>query len=563
MKNAIFLKTLLLATAALPRISHAQANTAPPIEDGSPASYAYDPFAPHAPLGITSFTAERDPRYCNLVRIQWEFNDAALVGANNYFYIYRNFSLYATIRAIGATQGTGAAYRMTYATTRGISSGEHNAFTIDWVDRTTGLRRRSPIGATRIVPTTCGAVKPKYKFNAFLIAFPDKPASSEPMLTQAEASNLFTGNGTSLHSHLKENSYGQTGISGKVYDWILLDKPISAYNCTNTSPTACNIKQLLDDSVLKVSKLFPKLDPADMTYFLYHGLAQVSGIVTLSGYAQLSTTFNSHASSTHEQVLLNLTSRLIHETGHIFYPAYLEHSGEIFCGYTGDEFSRLPPSFTMPHMGPCSTPGYGSYSDPMSGVAGTRHFSAYNKEQMGFLSEKNIQIATRPGTYYLDQLELPSKGVKLLKIQMPPFNSSTYYYLEFRQRIGMDDFGINHTNANGFYNRITEGVYAYLRVGNLPNFLWGPFSQGAGASIFSLRSNNNPIDYFDTDYSYNEAITPKSPLIDPYRGIRIDVSGMDYSKSGGQARVEISYIPVSDPPAAMTDPNPLAPDPIW
>ena len=46
----------------------------------------------------------------------------------------------------------------------------------------------------------------------------------------------------------------------------------------------------------------------------------------------------------------------------------------------------------------------------------TYHYSAARKEQLGFLVANQTIIADSSGEYVLDQLELPSDGIKQIKI---------------------------------------------------------------------------------------------------------------------------------------------------
>ena len=99
--------------------------------------------------------------------------------------------------------------------------------------------------------------------------------------------------------------------------------------------------------------------------------------------------------------------------------------------------------------GSCTDIEYGNPFDVMG--AGFRHTNAYNKAQAGWLPAANVRRVEQSGRYLLLPQERPASGVQLLAIRR---DASTFYYLEYRQPFGFDDFSAD--------DPITQGVVVLL-----------------------------------------------------------------------------------------------------
>lgn len=118
---------------------------------------------------------------------------------------------------------------------------------------------------------------------------------------------------------------------------------------------------------------------------------------------------------------------LIHEFGHNL---GLSHVDGLKCYDNSNRITINDKCQTIPGLGTV-------FSDPMASAGRDSHFNAYNKKIIGWLSDKNI-ITTNNGNYLLEPLEIPSKGMKLIKIPIPylPYE----YFLEYRRPIGFDEY---------------------------------------------------------------------------------------------------------------------------
>jgi uncharacterized repeat protein (TIGR01451 family) len=119
----------------------------------------------------------------------------------------------------------------------------------------------------------------------------------------------------------------------------------------------------------------------------------------------------------------SITSAAIaHEIGHSF---GLPHAASLSC---------MPMSLTDPATSCGSVSSSGDTSDTMGTSSSYQHFSSPLKYSNSWLDPSQIQDVTASGEYILDQLELPSGGVKALRIPLGKDTSGmqTYYWVESR-----------------------------------------------------------------------------------------------------------------------------------
>jgi hypothetical protein len=121
-----------------------------------------------------------------------------------------------------------------------------------------------------------------------------------------------------------------------------------------------------------------------------------------------------------------------HEMGHNF---GLNHSHFLNCG---------PVTLGTG----CTSEEYGDYYDTMGYVVGlSPHFNAFQKERLGWLgswSSPPIATVASDGYYYVEAFESgqggSAKALKILKSTDPVTGAKTWYYVEYRQAIGLDSF---------------------------------------------------------------------------------------------------------------------------
>jgi uncharacterized repeat protein (TIGR01451 family) len=95
--------------------------------------------------------------------------------------------------------------------------------------------------------------------------------------------------------------------------------------------------------------------------------------------------------------------------------------------------SSIPGSLLDPSNS-CSWTDAGDTGDVMGSITGFQHFSSIAKSLFSWFDPSQVSDVTTTGDYTLDQLELPSSGVKALRIPVGKDQSGadTYYWVEYR-----------------------------------------------------------------------------------------------------------------------------------
>lgn len=79
------------------------------------------------------------------------------------------------------------------------------------------------------------------------------------------------------------------------------------------------------------------------------------------------------------------------------------------------------------------------------------HMSSFRKGHASFFDPVNMQEVTSSGTYTIVPIEQASSGTQSLRIRR---NSSSYFYMEFRQPFGYDNFGASDPAIHGISIRL-------------------------------------------------------------------------------------------------------------
>lgn len=150
--------------------------------------------------------------------------------------------------------------------------------------------------------------------------------------------------------------------------------------------------------------------------------------------------------------------------------------------------------------GTCTIDEYGNTLSVMG--LGYGHFSAYMKTAVGWIDDigpQRRQFVTADGDYLLTPLETADASVKTLVLSIGTRRVPSYYYLEYRQPIGFDEYQPWVEPANVF-----DGVV----VG------WGPF----GAIL--LEMTPPPV---GSTLIATPALTVGSTYLDSDGGVRLTV----------------------------------------
>ncbi|MFH4470266.1 Ig-like domain-containing protein [Vibrio parahaemolyticus] len=254
-----------------------------------------------------------------------------------------------------------------------------------------------------------------------LVNFQDNP--QQPW-TIDEVQDMVFGK---VNDFYKENSFGQTWLSGDVHGYYTL--PINSscdYKGFESYITAAAEADGIDtSSYSRKVYIYPKVENCG-----WSGMGTVGGNPSrawINGAFRLNT--------------------IGHELGHNF---GLHHAQALECG-------------TNTVGGTCYNYSYGDTLDIMGTSNG--HFNAFNKEQLGWIkpSEQEVVTVTNSGTYSLEPYETaPAGAAKGLRIKRGTDAASgqpLWYYIEYRQPIGFDSFLEGQTT-------ITDGVVFHAVTGD-------------------------------------------------------------------------------------------------
>jgi len=289
-------------------------------------------------------------------------------------------------------------------------------------------------------------------------------------------SNDFMFN--TVNSWFQEVSYGKVDLIGDVYGWATL--PIDG-TCSTTQIASEGEKWANDT-------LGVNLNTYDHIYYVFPN--QGCG---WAGAAYI----NGKLAFTDQYFDLRVTT---HELGHNL---GLQHANGFNC--SGCTLS-LPISVSQ-------IDGYEDRYDAM-GKYRPLHFNAAYKDQLGWIDTDIIEV-TNDGVYEINPYELPGSPVKALKILSIDGTYEFYYYLEYRQNIGLDNIS-DPTVLNG----VVIHIYP-------PRF---------GVSMI-LDMTPQTSSNLDIGLAVGES------FVDPGRGIRITPLSNDSQK----IRVQIEFDPGASP----------------
>lgn len=270
-------------------------------------------------------------------------------------------------------------------------------------------------------------------------------------------SRLFT-NTNSTATFYRENSYGLVELSGDVFGWYQV--PAMA-NCdyrtlaTNARAAATSAGVALGN-YNQVLYYFPRTTQCE-----WSGLAFIGRPTA----PQRDSFYNGASGCT------VLAHELLHNFG-------ARHSRSYECGSTA---LGAPAS--------CSYSEYGDPYDVMGG--GCYHTNAYQKATQGWFGRCNAVTATADGAFSIVPTAQASEGVQLVRVPMsstlcPTGLSPCYYYLEYRQPVGLFD-GASTTSP------VHTGVL--LHIGGNADFIGA--SSTASPYLLDLTPGSQSNDFRD------------------------------------------------------------------
>ena len=246
-----------------------------------------------------------------------------------------------------------------------------------------------------------------------LVNFQDNPSVPYSPATAAAVTFQTTSD------FFRENSYGQTWLTGDVAGWYTI--AMSSSTC-NTDQLATLANQAASANGFNVNQY------RRIVYGFPNNACSWWGLGTIGG------------NPSRAWIKGNYQLKVVaHELGHNF----------------GDYHSQSTPCSSSG----CSNVEYGDDRDVM-GNPNSGHLTAFQKERLGWLNygaSPAIQSVTSSGAYFIDPLHTPggSKALKILK-GTEANGARTYYYVEARVQAGFD-------------NQMPGGVIVHTGTENVAN----------------------------------------------------------------------------------------------
>ncbi|MBW6431993.1 hypothetical protein K0A96_02305, partial [Patescibacteria group bacterium] len=261
---------------------------------------------------------------------------------------------------------------------------------------------------------------------ALLFNFQD--VTNEPFTAAKVREDIFTGS-NSVRKYYQEVSHGSFDIKGKnnpeegdVYGWFQI--PVRASD-------GCKIDEWRKAALSEARKL-------GFSASGYSNVVLMFPRVSSCGWGGLG-----HAPGTYTWLNgISSANIIAHELGHNY---GLWHAASREC---------YRDNVRVTTGGKCYNNDYGDPFDVMGG-GNLKHFNAYYRGMMGFLGSGNAQTVSAAGRY--DVYPLAKKdGVTSIRIpiERDVLNRQIYYYIEYRQPFGFDNYSSTSPVVNGVSVRI-------------------------------------------------------------------------------------------------------------
>lgn len=323
-----------------------------------------------------------------------------------------------------------------------------------------------------------------------LVNFQENP--QEQPLTVAEADELVFGQ---VDQFYRENSFGQTWLSGQVAGWFTL--PMSNQVCDFNSVQSEADKQATNSGI--------ELGSYDrIVYLMTTTACGVAGSATMDGVptrAYINGVFTA--------------MNIAHEMGHNF---GLHHSRALDCG---DQ--------TLGSN--CTINEYGDTYDTM-GNPDIGYFNTFQKEQLGWLSgshaSRTLEV-TQDGTYSIYNYETQNNQPVTIKIPRgidADTGTMKWFYIEYRQSVGFDDF-LEDRSYRFYRGDVTDGIVVRTAIDG----------DARSSNLLHFKTDSQ----FHQAYGRNDWFDPAMPVGDSFTDPDSGVTFSLVSAANGMAEVNVSF----------------------
>lgn len=308
-----------------------------------------------------------------------------------------------------------------------------------------------------------------------LINFQDQPTNKPWTVAQWNSFMFGTSSGT-INNFFRENSYQQAWLTGNVFGWYTL--PINSTDTCDQNAIANAAKTAAAAAGVNLSAYTRLVFAFPQNSCTWAGLSSVGNLPS--------------------QSFINgqMTQYVVgHELGHAF---GLFHAHGLDCDVSATGNTCL----------------YDEYADKVDTMGvGYGHFNAAQKERLGWLNYNAAPAITTvqsSGSYVIEPLESTganAKGLKILKSTDPTTGAKTWYYLEYRQPVGVDAY---ITSSSIYYpQNILAGVLIHTAT------------DGAGNSNHLLDMTPASLSAYPTQDLSDSALIVGRSYIDTAAGVTI------------------------------------------
>ncbi len=372
---------------------------------------------------------------------------------------------------------------------RGIKPSRRMSIRGDLVDSKVIVEDAKPLDALPAESESTTDTVGEQRALVALFNFPD--LLKEPF-TVEHVKDLMINNEDSTDKFIRENSYGKAWINADFIDWQTLSNSSTYYYSSDTSDADpyFNDDLLIEDSIALLDPMV-NFQEYERLFFLYVDPDTTDSMVAnWSSVGKWNLNAPEDGNFTASMCFFVGSKNFIHELGHslgFYHASSVASNGPYYLPKSLMEISSLYGET------------FGEYLD-LSDTMGmnTGYFSTIWKSQASWIDSTQMQEINASGSFILDQVELPSDGIKALKIPLgkDTKNNEFYYWVEYRKRnLGKFDSNFSEVDAD-------ESVQIRTQATSMSTPRTSSSNLGKNSIRFQKQSkvfNETPVQVSDLD----------------------------------------------------------------